>query len=123
VIAGNDYLAERARSAGARRIEIVPTAVDLRRYAVRGSLARRRAVHGGWIGTPQTAHYLKEIAPALQKLRQSFDARYVFVGCPAGLDLGVPYEARAWSEANRSFRARVVRLRADAAPRRAVRTG
>ena len=99
VIAGNDYLAERARSAGARRIEIVPTAVDLRRYAVRGLSRADARFTVGWIGTPQTAHYLKEIAPALQKLRQSFDARYVFVGCPAGLDLGVPYEARAWSEA------------------------
>lgn len=99
VIAGNDYLAERARSAGARRIEIVPTAVDLRRYAVRGLSRPDARFTVGWIGTPQTAHYLKEIAPALRRLHQSGDVRYVFIGCPARLDLGVPYEARAWSEA------------------------
>ena len=45
VIAGNDYLAERARSAGARRIEIVPTAVDSAPLCGARSVARRRAVH------------------------------------------------------------------------------
>src|ERR1044072_4552316 len=32
VVAGNDYLARRARQAGARHVEIVPTALDLARY-------------------------------------------------------------------------------------------
>src|ERR1043166_4924033 len=32
VVAGNDYLARRARQAGPRNIEIVPTAIDLDRY-------------------------------------------------------------------------------------------
>jgi glycosyltransferase involved in cell wall biosynthesis len=98
VIAGNDYLADRAHRAGARRVEVIPTAIDLRRYAVRPPRADR-AFTVGWIGTPQTAGYLREIAPALQRFRESADVRYVFVGCPAGMDLGVPYESRAWSEA------------------------
>ena len=32
VVAGNQYLARRARQAGAQRVEIVPTAIDLDRY-------------------------------------------------------------------------------------------
>src|SRR3954453_14561869 len=32
VVAGNDYLARRARQAGARYVEVVPTAIDLDRY-------------------------------------------------------------------------------------------
>jgi len=32
VVAGNAYLAERARSAGAQRVEIIPTVIDLGRY-------------------------------------------------------------------------------------------
>jgi glycosyltransferase involved in cell wall biosynthesis len=98
VIAGNDYLADRARRAGARRVEIIPTAVDLRRYAVRAP--RRDTVFTvGWIGTPQTAGYLRDIAPALRRFGETGNVRYVFIGCPVGLDLGVPYEARVWSEA------------------------
>src|SRR5262249_38671856 len=33
VVAGNDYLARRARQAGARHVEIVPTSIDLDRYS------------------------------------------------------------------------------------------
>jgi glycosyltransferase involved in cell wall biosynthesis len=99
VIAGNDYLAERARSAGARRVEIIPTAVDLRRYRAQSEPRGKLPLTVGWIGTPQTAHFLVEIAGALKRFSASSGVRYVFVGCPAGLNLGVDYEARRWSEA------------------------
>ncbi len=101
VVAGNEYLAERARSAGARRVEIVPTAVDMRRYR-RPEPRIASPVDAftvGWIGTPQTAHFLSEIADALKRFSATGRVRYVFVGCPAGLDLRVEYEARPWSEA------------------------
>ncbi len=53
VFAGNDYLAARARIAGARRVEIIPTVVDVAAYGM------AQAAHGGvprigWIGTPDT---------------------------------------------------------------------
>src|SRR3954469_14337565 len=32
VVAGNDYLARRARQVGARHVEVLPTAIDLERY-------------------------------------------------------------------------------------------
>ncbi len=35
VMAGNDYLADRARGAGCTCVEIVPTVVDLKKYAIR----------------------------------------------------------------------------------------
>ncbi len=98
VIAGNDYLADHARRAGARRVEIIPTAVDLRRYAVRAP-RRDTGFTVGWIGTPQTAVYLRDIASALRRFGETGSVRYVFIGCPVGLDLGFPYEARVWSEA------------------------
>ena len=57
VIAGNEYLAERARAAGARHVEIVPTVVDLTRYDVVRSV-RKHPLVVGWIGSPSTSHYL-----------------------------------------------------------------
>jgi glycosyltransferase involved in cell wall biosynthesis len=99
VVAGNAYLAERAGAAGAARIEIVPTAVDLERYVVRDSTASLAPFTVGWIGTPQTARHLVDMAPALRRVAAAGDTRFVFVGCPPGLDLGVAYEARPWSEA------------------------
>ncbi|MDR9769433.1 hypothetical protein [Acetomicrobium sp.] len=34
VVVGNDYLGDRARRAGAKRVEHIPTAVDLERYKI-----------------------------------------------------------------------------------------
>lgn len=54
VTAGNSYLAERARSAGARHVEIVPTVVDTDAYQAKPPLARTGKRKIGWIGTPET---------------------------------------------------------------------
>src|SRR3954468_13014670 len=50
VVAGNDYLARRARQAGARAVEILPTAIDLARYRDLPATARDDGVVVGWIG-------------------------------------------------------------------------
>jgi len=96
VVAGNDYLALRARLAGAGRIELLPTCIDVSRYAVDRRSSGRFVV--GWIGTPSTAEYLLLIREALQRLQQMGDVEFRFVGAPRGLDLGVPYWPVEWSE-------------------------
>jgi glycosyltransferase involved in cell wall biosynthesis len=99
VTVGSPYLAERAHRAGAADVELLPSAVDVERYRpIEHNAAREFTV--GWIGTPQTAHFLLDIRDALRKLAASPSTRFVFVGCPAGLDLGIDYEARTWSESN-----------------------
>jgi glycosyltransferase involved in cell wall biosynthesis len=97
VIAGNRYLAERAKSAGAKWVEIVPTVVDLVRYAPKESytvIAKPRIV---WIGSPSTAQYLQELAEplcALAKLRP-FTLRVIGGGA---LDFpGVDVEVLSWT--------------------------
>src|SRR5436309_34156 len=62
VVAGNDYLARRARQAGARNVEIVPTAIDLDRYSGLPEPPKDRVLTVGWIGIPLNAHYLATIA-------------------------------------------------------------
>ncbi|MDP2342908.1 MAG: glycosyltransferase [Deltaproteobacteria bacterium] len=67
VVAGNAYVAARARAAGARHVDVVPTVVDLALLPP----ASVRAPHPftiGWIGTPHTAQYLRSIEPALARL-------------------------------------------------------
>ncbi|WP_370402018.1 glycosyltransferase family 4 protein [Sulfitobacter sp. JB4-11] len=55
VVAGNAYLAERARRAGAKWVEVVPTVVDLKKYKVdRQRPEADRDLTVGWIGTPET---------------------------------------------------------------------
>jgi glycosyltransferase involved in cell wall biosynthesis len=97
VIAGNDYLADYARKAGAARTEVLPTVVDLVRYP--GSPAGNNDIFTiGWIGSPTTTKYLKEIAPALAEVCRDRRSRLVLIGS-GPIDLpGVPVDVRPWSE-------------------------
>lgn len=97
VVAGNDYLAGRARGAGCRRVEVVPTVVDLTRYSVKPASSDGPATVG-WIGSPATAGYLQMVAPALRSLGTSSAIRYKAIGARPDQVAGTPFEAVAWSE-------------------------
>lgn len=99
VLAGNDYLASRARQAGARRIELLPTVVDLTRYEIKPYVLGSRLTIG-WIGTPKTTHYLRLITPVLQALVASHGVRVIAVGGDQSQLGGIPVESISWSEAS-----------------------
>lgn len=99
VTAGNEYLSSRATSAGARRVEWLPTVVDLARYP---SPVARMPVDElviGWIGSPSTAHYLQQVTPALNALKQRHSFRCIAIGARADQLEGTPFESVMWSEA------------------------
>jgi len=99
VTAGNAYLGDFATKAGAARVAIFPTVIDLDRYP----LGRARSKESpqptiGWIGSPSTAKYLLEIAPSLKEVCTQEDARLHLVGS-GPLELpGVPHTELPWSE-------------------------
>jgi len=97
VIAGNNYLAERACRAGAQRVEIIPTVVDTERY-----YSKEKAVGEipivGWIGTPQTSRYLKLLLPVFESLKNEIPVRFVAVGANSEDFEDTPIEAWPWSE-------------------------
>lgn len=99
VVAGNDYLADRARKAGARQIEIVPTAIDVDRYRNLPDAPARKTVTVGWIGIPLNAHYLTIIEPALREVAGGARITLQVVGAPVPSELtGIPAASVAWSE-------------------------
>ncbi len=71
VIAGNDFLAARSRSAGARSVHVIPTCVDPGRYALAGHLRSGEGVELGWIGSASTLQGLEQIRPLLEQVGQS----------------------------------------------------
>ena len=99
VVAGNDYLAERARQAGARVVEFLPTVVDLCHYPVAGP-KREGPFTIGWIGSAWTARYLPMVAGALRRVCEGTAARVRLIGSgPVNLS-GVPVDVEPWSEAS-----------------------
>ena len=98
VIAGSEYLVERARLAGARRIEKLPTVVDLHRYS---SLPIRRIENVltiGWIGSPGTAHYLLPLISVFRLLHENFTVRVVAIGAKNCAEFDDLIEVLPWSE-------------------------
>lgn len=97
VVAGNDYLADRAREAGARRVVVLPTVVDLARYKAPPPANDGPPVIG-WIGTPLTGGYLEEVRPALSSFAETGAAKLLLIGAGDQVLPGVTAERVAWHE-------------------------
>jgi glycosyltransferase involved in cell wall biosynthesis len=97
VTAGNRYLADHAVSAGAKRVELLPTVIDLDRYHVAAPLDRPE-VTVGWIGSPSTQGYLTLLAPVLAALQQKYRLRVVTIGANSPNLSGVALQAKTWAE-------------------------
>jgi glycosyltransferase involved in cell wall biosynthesis len=99
VVAGNSYLANRARQAGSTHIEIVPTVVDLQRYP--SSLSHRGSGFViGWIGSQSTTRYL---LPLLAVWRQALtweETSFRLVGSGELTLPGVAADFVDWSESS-----------------------
>jgi glycosyltransferase involved in cell wall biosynthesis len=96
VIVGNDYLADRARKAGATCIEYLPTAVDLE--GIDPTVQPNNDVFTiGWIGTPANTRYLNRIAPALQEVCKNGAGRLLTVGARQSELAEISGENRKWS--------------------------
>ena len=99
VTAGNAYLAERAVAAGARAVEVVPTVVDLNRYAKRPPVSRNLPAVG-WIGTPQTwADLGKPIHSVLLPVLRARAVHLRAIGAALTPSAGEHLQVVPWSEA------------------------
>lgn len=96
VVTGNNYLAAHARAAGAKRVEIIPSVVDPRRYRTKTAWRAEKFVVG-WIGSPATQHFLQEILPVLEAVLDPERDRLVTIGGRFGAPLLKNHENREWS--------------------------
>lgn len=97
VIVGNDYLRDRAIRAGAQRVVILPTSIDLARYPL-PKPSSNELFTIGWIGSPTTTKYLRQIHDVLAKVCAHGRAKLVLVGASDPGWRDVPYVIHPWSE-------------------------
>jgi glycosyltransferase involved in cell wall biosynthesis len=97
VIVGNDYIRKRAIKAGARRVEYLPTVVDLKRYQPSEKIQSNR-INIGWIGTPYTSKYLKPILPALIHAKNKWNASVTALGANKINNISPVIETLPWAE-------------------------
>jgi glycosyltransferase involved in cell wall biosynthesis len=97
VVAGNEYLAARARAAHARRVVIVPTVIDETLYPAEPPNRPDRFVIG-WIGSPSTQSQLATLAPVLKSFCADGRAEVHAIGPREGFSMpGVPLTLVPWS--------------------------
>lgn len=99
VMAGNRYLADRAETASAKRIEIVPTVVDIDAY----SRDRHQPADGhlriGWIGSPTTWNdHCLPMLPMLTAVASRHGAMIRAVGAGGDAKPDQMLEFLPWSE-------------------------
>jgi hypothetical protein len=96
VTAGNATLASAARRTG-RRVEIVPTGIDLSGYGPRST--REGDARVVWIGLPGNLPYLASVEEPLRRLaRRRPGTRLVIVSERAPASFAAPIELVAWSK-------------------------
>lgn len=100
VITGNRYLERRATKAGAKKIQKLPSVIDINRYLPKekDSLKAGEKFSVGWIGSPTTAKYLDRIIPVVDSLCAENDTRFIIVGAGKHGFNSKHVESRDWSE-------------------------
>jgi glycosyltransferase involved in cell wall biosynthesis len=97
VVAGNSYLAERARVSGAKKIVILPTVIDLDLYTTPKKNTSSKIVIG-WIGSPSTFKYVKKYSLVFAQLLKNPNVELHIIGVTEDLGLGKSVKYLKWSE-------------------------
>lgn len=97
VVAGNDWLRDRAIAEGGRAVTF-EVAEDTQRIAMHPPHSNARPVTVGWLGSKSTVKYLRLIEPVLQDLARAHpDLRFEIVGGGEFEMAGVPWVHTEWS--------------------------
>ncbi|WP_276496870.1 glycosyltransferase family 4 protein [Pontibacter litorisediminis] len=98
VVAGNNYLSNYAVKAGAKRVVIIPTVIDTKKYFIRWKPESNEEVIIGWIGSPSTMQYLQIVKPILKDLIKQNSIKVHIVGGKTGIGLDGYEEIIEWTE-------------------------
>lgn len=110
VVAGNAYLAQYAKKSGAKKIEIIPTVIDLERYAAnplplfrdgeRSATEEKKTFIIGWIGTKTT--FEKHLLPCKNWIKhlqiKHPEIHFHIIGITEDMDLGENVKYISWTE-------------------------
>ena len=80
VIAGNNYLKNRAIKARAKNIEIIPTVIEAHRYQKKEFYKSKQPIVIGWVGSPSTLKYLTPLIGVFNSLAENYPIQVHIIG-------------------------------------------
>jgi glycosyltransferase involved in cell wall biosynthesis len=97
VIAGNEYLAEKARPFN-QRVAVIPTTIDTSIHKPMPEKRVGEIVTIGWSGSISTVKHFETLIPVLKKLRSVFNdkVRFMLIGDVNYRNSGLEVEALQW---------------------------
>ncbi|SNZ06163.1 Glycosyltransferase involved in cell wall bisynthesis [Persephonella hydrogeniphila] len=99
VIGGSEYIIEYAENAESKRIEKIPTVIDLRKYNCADEKKEEKFVIG-WIGSPSTSKYILRINEPLARFTKRYNAVVHLVGFDKRLKSKLLFDGKIieWNE-------------------------
>ena len=98
VVAGSPILAAHAQEAGARRVEVVPTGLDVRRFPPKTDYRASGPLRLVWIGSASTLKQLEPLRPTLEALGRAVPGLVLRIIADARLEVaGLRVENVPWS--------------------------
>lgn len=79
VVSGNRYIADYAHKAGTKKVEIIPTVVDISKYSVKEAFDST-SFKIGWVGSPITSRHISIAAKALRKFCRNKNVEFRAMG-------------------------------------------
>lgn len=100
VVAGNNYLANRAKRCGAKNVYVIPTVIDIDRYKLSSfnNSSEGSPLCIVWIGSPSTVSYIYQIKNALINLAKKHNFILKVIGAGSIKIPGVNIKKVEWSE-------------------------
>jgi len=99
VVVGNSYLMARARKAGAKHIQFLPSVIDLDKYSCREYEGEKKTEFViGWIGSPGSQRLLQLILPVMAQLAKTHNIVLRLVGATTIEYSNLNIEILPWSE-------------------------
>lgn len=100
VIAGNQFLMGEARKyANEEKVHVIPTVVDIERYAPKQYYNSKDEVIIGWLGSKGTLYYLKKLTPVLKEIGRRFPLIQLKIVCNDFFDIpNMKVINKEWSE-------------------------
>ena len=78
VIAGNAYLAEKAKEFAKGEVHIIPTTVDTSIHISKPELRTKEKITIGWSGSFSTIKHFEEVVPVLRELNKKYPGKLQF---------------------------------------------